>query len=405
MTSQSTCPYCGGHDLHTTEEVVDPKTGHSRPYNPATGTRLVVLTLFISLGLALFLWVILPTPNKLLFAALAGVGCFGALIWLNRRERQQVELGLSPNFARLHHFTCNTCGFAWEWRVGQPWPQVVHPIDLNPLYAAAPPNSLQPLKRALLEQDVRLLASLRGLFNAETGLVSGVLSHDTTNPDADKDLGFGGRHVERLLIGGYTRWQVNLLAFDDQPINLTVHCEVSGEAAEALASALVHLWKGEVQQRGPTSFVSTYDDEVRFAAFRHRVAAELGATEPIAVPDNLAPAYDLLTSLDSRLHVGTVCYVDARKPDGRVAIETLQAAGRLDLIRNVLRSLNPEGRIYAAQALLALSEQGTPLNDADVAAIATLCAQPTPIIVCMGCTVFAQNASALLPQHEGLVSA
>lgn len=405
------CPYCGSLDLHSTQGYVDPKTGNPRGYTPPTPARLWASALFLSGFAALFGWwfspLLLPSDDFLLragIAALVGAATFAGLLRLHAQERRRMVLGTSTHAIEMHYFACNSCGHSWTWRAGQDWPHIIHPVDLNPLYAAAPPGTLRKLKRAWLEEDLRLLLRLWSLLPPQNGSVSQALPRNTTNPDADKEFGFGGHHAERTYRNGYTVWTLRALSWDDGLVRLHATCQVSGKEAEALASALIAFWGGDLEQSDPTTFSVAWADETRFAAFEQRVAVELGELEPIELPDDLVPAYTLLTSLDSRLHVGEVCYYAATKPTGRVAIETLQASGRADLIRNVLRGLNPEGRVYAAQALLALVHQGTPLDPRDAAAIETLRAQPTPIMVCMGCEVHAEPAAGLLPPLLNSVS-
>jgi hypothetical protein len=65
-----------------------------------------------------------------------------------------------------------------------------------------------------------------------------------------------------------------------------------------------------------------------------------------------------------------------RPPPGRQETAALVAAGRFDLLRAVLRGLNPEGRAWAAHALLEHQKAGTKLDPADAAAIEKLRALP-----------------------------
>ena len=73
-------------------------------------------------------------------------------------------------------------------------------------------------------------------------------------------------------------------------------------------------------------------------------------------------------------------------------------AKRYDLVRTALRGMNPEGRVYAAEALLSLARAGGELTAGDQAAIAKVRALKIPIRVCEGCIVGAEPAAKLLPE-------
>jgi hypothetical protein len=380
-------------------DYADARTGRRRGYTPPTQQQRLIGAGVVGLTASVIVrWLLAPLDGStLLLQVAAGLIGFVATLLYVQREQSRIVQGTSAHVAQRYHFGCNTCGHTWTWRHGDSWPQSPERADLSDLYAAAPPNALRGLKQALLEQDVRLLRGLRGLLPPEARPISTVLpTPNGPSIEAHGELGFGARRIERVLRGGYTSWTVTGLAWNEHPIELTATCTVEGDAAEGLVSALIQLWGDNIQQTSPTTFTISTQDEARAAAFRQHLSEELG--EPVAtpIPDTLAPHYELLTSPYSHLHVGEVCYVNAVKPQGRIAVETLQAAGRLDLIRNVLRGPNPEGRVYAAQALLTLAQQGTPLNPADAAAIKKIRTQPTPIMVCMGCMVHSEPAAGLL---------
>ena len=80
-----------------------------------------------------------------------------------------------------------------------------------------------------------------------------------------------------------------------------------------------------------------------------------------------------------------------------MAIEKLVAAKRWDLVGNVLRDLNPEGRVYAADALLERERKGgRAVSERDRKAIAKVRAMAVPISACSGCEVYETTAAKLL---------
>ena len=86
-------------------------------------------------------------------------------------------------------------------------------------------------------------------------------------------------------------------------------------------------------------------------------------------------AYECLTSTDlKRSEYGWFCEYGTVgiSPKGRQAILTLIKHNAIDHIREVLRGPNPEGRLYAADALLFLATEGIELREADSMIIAEM---------------------------------
>jgi len=78
----------------------------------------------------------------------------------------------------------------------------------------------------------------------------------------------------------------------------------------------------------------------------------------------LAEAYLLLWSPTGDLVYGWMCGEGGDPPEGREAVEKILAHehGR-PLLEDILRGPNPEGRLYAAEALLRLEKKGTKLGE------------------------------------------
>jgi hypothetical protein len=97
---------------------------------------------------------------------------------------------------------------------------------------------------------------------------------------------------------------------------------------------------------------------------------------------------------------GTVCYLSMTPPRARMAVEALIAGNQYELVRSVLRSPNPEARVYAVEALKRWERQGRAIQAADREAIEFLACQATPISVCEGCIVHPEPQDVLLARFE-----
>jgi hypothetical protein len=130
-------------------------------------------------------------------------------------------------------------------------------------------------------------------------------------------------------------------------------------------------------------------------ALRAAFDAALGRAEPTAaIPAELTWAMEILTSPFSRTDVGTNCYDGGYPPSGRRAVQEIIDAGRNDLLRVAARSLNPEGRVYAAGALLRLP---APMRlPADRVVVEAIRASGVRTWACDGCMLHLEPAAVLL---------
>jgi hypothetical protein len=217
-----------------------------------------------------------------------------------------------------------------------------------------------------------------------------------------RQLGFGARTIELARPGGYLNFRFTLLVHRERIIQWRAWVwPDSSEAWAKLRGGLPAAWGGlgrDVEQDrtgGTYGYEYTWSDERGLGILHAAFEAALGRPDATApVSGNLAPALELLTSPFSKTEVGIRCFEDGRQPSGRTAIEKIVAAGRNDLLRVVARGLNPEGRVYAARALLHLP--ASMRQPADRALIEALRASAVPTSTCSGCKGDRQPASALL---------
>ena len=119
-----------------------------------------------------------------------------------------------------------------------------------------------------------------------------------------------------------------------------------------------------------------------YNAALEQVASLLGPQRDVTIPEDLADPYAVLLSATVDLPVGRYCFGEV--PRGLTAVRALRDAGRVDLLRNVLRGLNPGGRYYAARAL---REMGS-CEISDEQAIARLPEASPAILYCSFMSLF-----------------
>jgi hypothetical protein len=125
-----------------------------------------------------------------------------------------------------------------------------------------------------------------------------------------------------------------------------------------------HVWPDLVLSR-----LISYDKQ-GWNLYAARRPEELGLLPETFIEGNLKLRWAYLALLGltpDRYEYGWICEYSTMgmAPDQRDAILELVNAGRVDLISKVLRGMNTEGQVYAAEALLYLEMKGGELSDED----------------------------------------
>jgi len=91
-------------------------------------------------------------------------------------------------------------------------------------------------------------------------------------------------------------------------------------------------------------------------------------------------------------YYGYTCGPGGGEPKGRKAFEKIVEAKRFDLLRNIIRGYNPEGRAYALEAFLAVYSEAEPfLTKEDKSCIKKLLLSDIQINACGGCDAFPES--------------
>ena len=179
-----------------------------------------------------------------------------------------------------------------------------------------------------------------------------------------EDVGFGGRTFRASQGGGYTSLSITGFVFNDKMAYYTIAVNCSSSWPKA-SRVVIEAWKRISQlefvegQYGITN-ERTFPDVV--GDYKRAVARELGEMTAVTVSPDLKDAYEVLTALGESLVLSEdVCGYAAVTPRGKAAIDAIVAAGRFDLLSNILKGHNAGGRVYAALALTAMQRKGAEL--------------------------------------------
>ncbi len=282
----------------------------------------------------------------------------------------------------------------------------------QPAPAPAGRNEAAMIQAELVEKDLKMIRNLRELLppGAKTleafRLGWGVRFSATDLHLAERDAGFGCHDAHVEARGGYFACAVDLAAHEGRIVALRVHCRTPDRLVwNDLKRRILNAWDGWVRE-DDLGVTWEFADAALAGGRDAAVAAALGLSlgPAASAPTASAPAaekkldaqFRLLMSALEAHRFGDVCHDTGEPPAARVAMNALIAAGRFDLVRVVLRSANPESRVYAAEALLTRRPADEPLTTADQNAIARIRDLPTPIHCCGEGAIIRKPARDLL---------
>ena len=177
------------------------------------------------------------------------------------------------------------------------------------------------------------------------------------DPAASGSVGFDG---ERLFIrreDGAVHWTVALLLDIStgivRPAALLFECQPADPRSPWEARELRAAWPFTTEDAG-AGWRTRWRDPRLAAEIEARARVVLGGHRPVDVPFELVADYQLLLDPLLPIEYAPASDVSCGVAAGRAAVERLLTAGRSELVANALRGLDPEGRLYAAEALLAL---------------------------------------------------
>ncbi len=223
-----------------------------------------------------------------------------------------------------------------------------------------------------------------------------------SSTDEDRGIGFGARRLRLALYGGHTTTWVTVIAWNGRVGPLEVFC-YDGDAGTwaELREEIAGQYEGRepaIEETGLRVRIGKPGDPEGFRDERRKILGDALKIEPAAA---LEDAYVLLWSPLCDLAYGSMQGEGGDKPEGRVALEKLLAHEQgANLLEDLLRGPNPEGRLYAAEGLLRLEKKGRTLGEQERNNIDWVRKSDVKIHACRGCEMSWEPAA--LPLEEML---
>lgn len=216
-----------------------------------------------------------------------------------------------------------------------------------------------------------------------------------TEAEDTRDLGFGGTWRRFSLYAETLTLWVDVLGHGPDVAAVRVR---SLGGSDALRRLMRDTWGDAVAIR-PDGVDARFEVRPVFGLYGAAIAKALGTSASVTIPEADREAAALLADPLSDLTFGDVCNEDGSPPRGREAVDSLRLRASVVTLDVVLRGPNPEGRLYAAEALLLLQQEGVRLTESLETAVHEVLALEIPIQACGGCLHYEQPAALLV--HEG----
>jgi len=243
-----------------------------------------------------------------------------------------------------------------------------------------------------VKNDVDGIAVLMKLTPVENQNIDILKTHlkDDWSID-DEPLGFGANRVRFGRGYGYSSVYIDVLTYKNHVAYYEIGLIGSFSKWSQYREQVINAWK---LSGGPAftekGYELTYQRKYEnvFDSYYRAVANELGEIQPVSVPTDLNDAYEYLRSPLKNSYIGEgICGLGGPVLQGKISIDALVNANRIDLIENVLRGYNPGGRIFAAIALLRMKRQGLKLSSELMATLNKVVNLDVPAATCAGCIV------------------
>ncbi len=177
------------------------------------------------------------------------------------------------------------------------------------------------------------------------------------------DLGFGGVRTEAVIYGGYMSLWIKIIQYKENTFLFEAY--IDADSMKKIQPLLDKEKK--IKQIFDTVFSKnistanfTFRENKKESEYFLNVAMFLGSLSELDLPEEMQESYDFLLYAFNDTDYGSYCYYQGIEPKGRIAFNTLLSLNNINIFRNLLRGYSPEGRRYAIDGIILLSNQQEP---------------------------------------------
>ena len=255
-------------------------------------------------------------------------------------------------------------------------------------------NSNKMNESWLLEDKESIINLLKSIQIIEKGIVPFFKGLEYLDVREERNILHKTFQYEATQGGGYVSFWIKVAAFKDKIAIINIESYVNDNDYLNIVlqrdNNLKQLFEKYFHYNGgyEKKYIYKYTNKELYAEMKTEFAEEFGGYKEVEAISKYSEDYELLLSPLNILDFGEICYESAVKPNGRIASDKLMDNNKTDLLNNILRGYNPEGRLYAMQALLILANKKKyTLGKSDVDVINKILKQKIDIKICNGCMV------------------
>lgn len=243
-----------------------------------------------------------------------------------------------------------------------------------------------------IKNEIESLNKINNFFKSERKTYSSFIN-ELTNVNVTKKsvLWYNYKKTEALYYGNPFSINVTVCTKGDEIFYLLLSFDIDATKfllEESLTNKklkdLLSEWK--ILEKDKNKFYTIiYQNSELIKEFENSISSYLGNLSSVKTDPSIEIAYSTLLNFYSNYDYGNICYGNSVEPIGRKYIEILITEKRIDLIKNILRGYNPEGRMYAIEALLRInSYDENSLDDEDFNVINKIIKLPLIVRTCYG---------------------
>jgi hypothetical protein len=252
-----------------------------------------------------------------------------------------------------------------------------------------------------IQKDIAGLKTLPTLIEARATTVDGAAKALGVSSYSDsEDIGFGAYRYKVSRGLGYSRIEISAVIHRDKILRYRVLFGDSSRWKE-IRAVIIAEWQQHVRVPFKENEDSVYfefaNDDV-LKAFKLEVEEELGRQEDLPkLRRHDIDSYTYLTSPFENSVVGIDgCGAGGVVPFGKNLVDELAALKKPVVLANVLRGLNPGGRVYALLELTRLKQRNNISDPKVLDAMRKVANMDLPLMFCEGGVVHMRTAGQIL---------
>ncbi|CAN5583263.1 hypothetical protein BH24ACI3_BH24ACI3_09490 [soil metagenome] len=274
-------------------------------------------------------------------------------------------------------------------------------IIISSLAVVVCPGQQRDLVEDWIQKDIEALKTVPTLIEARaTNADVAAKLLDVVAYRYAEDIGFGAFRYNVSRGFGYSKIEISAVIHRDKILRYRVLFGDSSSWKE-IRAIIIANWQQHVrvpfEENDDSIYFELTNDDV-LKGFKYEVEEELGRQNEL--PKLRKPDIDSYNYLTSPFENSTVgidgCGAGGVVPFGKDLIDELAALKKPIILENVLRGLNPGGRVYALLEMTRLKQRNKISDPKVLEAMSKVSAMDLPIMFCEGGVIHRRTASQIL---------